>query len=482
MNRRTIPESGRSADDILAEARDYGQHDADFRGGRTWSLVYWAGEEHHELVEKAHDLYLSHNALNPIAFQGLKRMETEVVQMCADLFHGPDSTVGTMTSGGTESLLLAVKAYRDRARSKWPWIRRPNLVAPKTIHPAFAKACHLFGVKLRTVAVDEHGHVDPQAMRKAIDRNTVMVAASAPQYVTGIVDPIPQIAAIAQSKGVPMHVDACFGGFILPWLERLEVVAVPPWDFRVPGVTSVSADLHKYGFAAKGASTLLFRDMTYLRHQFFASTDWPGGIYISPGLPGTRPGGPIAAAWAALQGMGEQGYLDLAKQAWEASEKLREGIGRIDGLRVLGGRPMSTVVTWTSDAADVNVYAVADRIQAKGWAVDRQQHPASVHCTCNASNLPVIDTYLADLEEAVAYVKAHPEVAKEGDAAVYGLMARVPLRGFVKSAVLDVMEKMYAPDATGAPDLDDDGGAVQAWATKAFDAVDRVKARIGGAL
>ena len=479
MERRQIPTAGRPAADILAEARDYGQHDADFRGGRTWSLVYWAGEEHHHLVEQAHDLYLAHNALNPIAFQGLKRMETEVVQMCAELFHGPDTTVGTMTSGGTESLLLAVKAYRDRARAKWPWIRRPNLVAPKTIHPAIAKGCHLFGVKLRTVAVDEHGRVDPKAIKKAIDRNTVMVAASAPQYVTGVVDPIPEIAAIAHKKGVPMHVDACFGGFILPWLERLDV-PLPLWDFRVPGVCSVSADLHKYGFAAKGASVLLYREMGYLRHQFFASTDWPGGIYISPGLPGTRPGGPIAAAWAALQGMGEEGYLGLARDAWAAANQLRAGIANIDGLRVLG-EPMTTVVTWSSDDPKVNVYAVADQLQAKGWAVDRQQHPASVHCTCNASNLPVIDTYLADLAEAVAHVKAHPELTKEGDAAVYGLMSRVPLRGMVKSAVLDVMEKMYAPDATGAPDLDTEGDAVQEWATKAFDAVDRVKARLGAA-
>ena len=200
MNRRTIPTEGRPAESIVAEARDYGQHDADFRGGRTWSLVYWAGDDHHHLVEEVHDLYLAHNALNPIAFQGLKRMETEVVQMCAELFHGPASTVGTMTSGGTESLLLAVKSYRDRARSKWPWILRPNLVAPKTIHPAFAKACHLFGVKLRTVAVDEHGHVDPRAIRKAIDRNTIAVAASAPQYVTGVVDPIPEIAPLSPPR------------------------------------------------------------------------------------------------------------------------------------------------------------------------------------------------------------------------------------------------------------------------------------------
>jgi len=480
MERRTIPTNGRDAEAILQDARDYGQHDVDFRGGKTWSLVYWAGEEHHDLIEKAHDLYLSHNALNPMAFQGLKRMETEVVQMCADLFHGPDGTCGTMTSGGTESLLLAVKAYRDRARSKWPWIRRPNMVAPRTIHPAFSKACHLFGVKLRTVPVNEHGHVDPKAIKKAIDRNTIFVAASAPQYVTGVVDPIPEIAAIARKKGLPMHVDGCFGGFMQPWLERLGV-QMPSWDFRVEGVTSLSADLHKYGYAAKGASVLLFRDMTYLRHQFFASTDWPGGIYISPGMAGTRPGGPIAAAWASLQGMGTDGYLELAGKAYEAAQQMRAGIAKIDGLRVLGLHPMSTIVTWSHSDPAVNVYAVADQMQEKGWSVDRQQFPASIHCTVNASNLPQVDAYLADLADAVAHVRAHPELAKEGDAAVYGLMARVPLRGFVKSSVLDVMEKMYAPDALGPPDLEEDGGLVQDLATKVFDTVDRVKARLGAA-
>lgn len=475
MSRMKIPESGRAADDVMADAREYVSKDADYRNGRTWSMVYWPGDEHHHLTEAANNLCLAQNALNPIAFKGLKRMETEVVQMCSNLLNGTPETVGSMTSGGTESLLLAVKTYRDRARKKWPWIRRPVVVAPVTIHPAFNKAAHLFGVRLRTVAVDEHGRVDPADLRKAICRNTVMIAASAPQYVTGMVDPIPEIAAIALQKRIPMHVDACFGGFILPWLERLGC-AMPRWDFRVPGVTSISADLHKYGYAPKGSSVLLFKDMSYLRHQFFASTDWPGGIYISPGLPGTRPGGPIAAAWASLLGMGEDGYLERAKGAWEVAEALRAGIGAIDGLRVLGD-PMTTIVTWSNSDPAVNVYAVADQLQEKGWGVDRQQMPASVHCSCNAANRDSVPLYLADLKEAVAHIRAHPELAREGDAAVYGLMSRVPVRGMVKNAVLDVMEGMYQPDG-GQPDLDADD-PVQKWATKALDAVDKVKARIG---
>lgn len=475
MHRRTtIPETGEEHDAILQQVRDYAVKDADYQGGRTWSLVYWVNEEHHHLVEEAHNLTLAKNALNPIAFQGLRRLETEVVDMAAALFNGPDSTVGSMTTGGTESLLLAVKTYRDRARKKWPWITRPNIVAPQTIHPAFMKASHLFGVKIKTVPVDEHGLFDVDRYRRAIGRNTIALAASAPQYVTGTVDPIPLLGAIAQRRNLPFHVDACFGGFMQPWLERLGVT-MPAWDFRVPGVTSISADVHKYGYAPKGASVLLFRDMDHMRHQFFAATDWPGGIYISPGLPGTKGGGPIAGAWASLKGLGEDGFLALAEKAWATSQALREGIGRIDGLRVLGPQPMSTIVTWTSDDPAVDVYAVADEIQARGWGVDRQQNPASVHLTCNANNQAVVDDYLADLEQAVAHVRAHPELKKEGDAAVYGLMARVPVRGFVKNAVIDVMAKMYAPGVWAPPELEGEQGTLEKAAQKAFEVIDRVR-------
>ena len=466
-----LPSVGRPASDVLADVRSHIAGDVDYEGGRTWSMVYWPGEEHHRLTEAANNLCLARNALNPFAFAGLKRMEHETVQMTARLLNGPPSTVGTLTSGGTESLLLAVKTYRDQARARWPWIRRPVVVAPRTIHPAFDKAGHLFGVRIRKVPVDEHGVVDPRRLARAVDRNTILIAASAPQYVTGGVDPIPAIAAIARRRRVPLHVDACFGGFLLPWLERIGV-PLPDWDFRVPGVTSISADLHKYGYAPKGVSSLLFREMATLRHQFFVSTDWPGGIYLSPGLPGTRPGGPIAAAWASLQGMGEDGFVERARDAWAVAEHLRNGIERIEGLRILGS-PMSTIVTWTSD--EVDVYAVADQLQAKGWGVDRQQDPPSVHLTCNAANRVTAQPYLDDLAEAVAHVRAHPELAREGDAAVYGLLARVPVRGFVKRGVLDLMEDLYGPEG-GRAELPEEG-RVERLARTVLDAVDAVRRR-----
>jgi len=451
--RAAIPATGRDHKAILEEMSGMSSQDADWKSGRTWSMVYYAGKAHHDFLKRAHNLYFAENALNPMAFQSLKRMEAEVVQMTATMLHGPETAVGTMTSGGTESILMAVKAARDRARAKKPWIRTPNIVAPKTIHVAFDKAAHYFGLKVRYVAVDKDFRADIKALKKAITRNTVLVAASAPQYPHGVVDPIEEIATIAEKKKIPFHVDGCFGGFMLPWLEA-NGCAIPTWDFRIPGVTSISADVHKYGYAAKGASTVIYRDMSYLKHQFFVSTDWPGGIYASPSMPGTRPGGTIAAAWAALQTMGEDGYKKLAKQAWDASCKLREGVEKINGLKALGPHH-STVVTWGADEDgenEIDIYAVADVMESKGWSIDRQQNPASVHCTVNANQLKVVSHYLSDLEEAVETVRNNPELNREGTAPMYGLMAKVPIRGLVKSSVVKVMEDMYGPSG-GVPDL-----------------------------
>lgn len=443
-----IPATGRPADRLLTEMESFRERDADYKGGRTFSLVYWAGEEHHDLLKRAHGLYMAENALNPLAFKSLKRMESEVVEMTAGLFSAPPSAVGSMTSGGTESLMVAVYAARERARSKRPWIRRPNIVMPTTAHVAFDKAAHWLELRVKRVPVDADGRADVRAVRRAVDRNTVLLIGSAPSYPWGVVDPIEEMAAIARKRGVPMHVDACFGGFVLPWLERLGVV-IPRWDFRVEGVTSISADAHKYGFAAKGASVLLYRDMDHMRHQFFVATHWPGGVYVSPSMQGTRPGGPIAAAWAAMQGMGEDGYLAKARAAWDTAERLRVGLRAVPGLRILG-LPHSPVVAYTSDDHALDVYALADQLEAKGWHVDRQQDPPSIHCSVGAANAGVIDEYLSDLRAAAEVVRADPSLATRGNAAMYGVIAAIPLRGLTDRAVRDAMAQMYAPGATDA--------------------------------
>ncbi|MEZ4463264.1 MAG: aspartate aminotransferase family protein [bacterium] len=449
--RNTLPVQGLDHADLLTEMAAFREGDASWQTGRTWSMVYYAGPAHHAFLKEAHNLFFTENALNPIAFKSLKRMEAEVVRMSARLMNGPATTCGIMTAGGTESILLAVKTYRDRARKKMPWILQPEMVAPETIHVAFGKACAYFGVKPRYVPVGPDFRADPAAMKKAMNRNTIFVAVSAPQYPHGVVDPVEEVAAICVKKGLPLHVDACVGGFILPFVEKLGY-PVPRWDFRVEGVTSMSADVHKYGYASpKGASVVLYRDMKLMRHQFYVSTDWSGGIYASPGLLGSRPGGSIASAWASLMALGEDGMTRLAKDAMEVAAEMKAGLGAIPELRVLGDS-VSPIVTYGSADERVDVYALADQLEARGWAVDRQQFPPSIHCTCNAHNRSVVAEYLGDVRDAVTYLKAHPEVASQGNAAMYGMMAKVPVRGLVKVAVRKIMEGMYGPEGE-VPDL-----------------------------
>lgn len=445
-----IPASGVDKDELLEMMQSFRSDDADWKGGRTFSMVYYAGDAHHDFLKKAHNLYFAENGLNPIAFKSLKRFEAEVVRMAASMLHGDGETVGTMTSGGTESLLLAVKSYRDRAKRTKPWIISPEIVAPKSIHVAFDKAAHYFGVKMRYVELGDDFRSDLKAIKKAVGRNTIAIAVSAAQYPQGVVDRVEEVAEFALSRKLPLHVDACIGGFMLPWVEKLGY-EVPLWDFRVPGVTSISADVHKYGYASKGASVIVYRDMSYLKHQFFVSTNWPGGIYASPSMPGTRPGGPIAAAWAAMMAMGEEGYMALADSAMKASRKLIEGIEAIPELTV-NGEPHMTIVTYSSVEPAVDIYAVADQLEERGWSVDRQQFPASIHCTLNANHLEIIEDYLEDLKASVEHIKANPGLESEGNAAMYGMMAKVPVRALVKYSVQKVMEGMYGPTGE-VPDL-----------------------------
>lgn len=482
---RRIPGRGEDKARLLADMKALAQDDANWRDGRVFCLVYDGGEEHEAFLKEAHHVFFLENGLNPMAFQSLKRMEGDVVRMTASLLHGGDDAVGTMTSGGTESILLAVKTYRDRARRLRPWIRRPEMVIPKSAHVAFLKAAELFGLKVRLAPLGDDHRVDVRAVRRLINRNTVMLVGSAPQYVQGVIDDIAALGALAQKKKLPLHVDACVGGFLLPWLERLNE-PIPPWDFRVAGVTSISADLHKYGYAAKGASVVVYRSMDYLKDQFFVATDWPGGIYASPSLPGTRPGGPIAAAWAALLSLGEEGYLELTRRSLAATKKLKEGIARIDGVAVVG-EPDATILSFASTSPDVDIYAVADQLEDKGWRFDRQQGPPSLHLTVMSAHERTADELLDDLDEAVRYVRAHPELRSRGNAAMYGMMAKIPVRRLVGYSVRKVMEGMYGPSGE-VPDLsapsDGDGGPLAlidkygARVLAALDRLDDVKQRL----
>ncbi|MEZ4403999.1 MAG: aminotransferase class V-fold PLP-dependent enzyme [Kofleriaceae bacterium] len=450
MTRAQIPATGRGTDELLADLEARKHADTDWKRGRVFSLVYHAGDEHSRLLERSHALYASGNLLNPMAFQSLRGLEAEITQMAADLFHGGPSTVGAVTSGGTESILVAVAAYRDRARKRKPWILRPELVLPITAHPAFDKAAHYFGVKLKKIPADADQRADVAALAQAIGPSTIAVVASAPQYAHGVIDPIAEIGAVCAAAKVPLHVDACVGGFMLPWIERLGR-PLPPWDFRVPAVTSISADLHKYAYAGKGASTLMWRSMADMKHQFFVAADFPGGIYVSPTLIGTRPGGPIAAAWASLQGLGADGYQRLTAAALDAADRVRAAVAAIDGLRVVGDSH-ATIVAFGAAPGGPDIYTVADRLEARGWSCDRSQSPPAIHLTCTANHQAIIDEYLADLRAAVAEVRADPSLKQSGSAPMYGMMAKLPMRGMVKRSVAKVMEAMYAPGVV-VPDV-----------------------------
>lgn len=467
--RLRIPAVGRTRDDILASMDQFAAGDARWQEGRCFSLVYWAGEEHERTLMAAHQRFFMENALNPMAFKSLKQMESEVVQMTASMLHGPPTAVGTMTSGGTESLLMAVKTYRERARAKRPWVRSPEMVAPDTIHPAIDKAAHYFGVRLRRARVGADGRVDVDDLRRRINRNTVLLLASAPQYPHGVLDPIEEVGAVAEREGLPLHVDACVGGFMLPWVERLGY-PVRPFDFRVPGVTSISADLHKYGLAAKGASTIVYRDMSYLRHQFFVATEFPGGIYASPSALGTRPGGTIAAAWAALMSLGEEGYLHHARLGMEATRRLIEGVRAIDGL-ALHGTPVGTIFAFESVDSRVDLFAVADQMIARGWHVDRQHRPPTIHLTVTSQHLAHADEYLADLRACVAHVRENPGLRSSGNAAMYGMMARIPFPFMVKGSVRKVMESMYGPPGTDTDPMRGDDSLVGRFLSRHADTV-----------
>jgi len=438
-----IPIEGESPDFLLDAIRKMKESDVDWRSGKVWSLVYHADEEHDQLLRDAQNELLGTNYLNPLAFKSLHRMEQEVVRMTSHMLHGEDHTVGVMTTGGSESILLAMLCYRERARKYLPKIKKPEVVTPVTIHPAFDKAAELFGLQLRKAPVNADQSVIVEEIDKLINDNTILLVASAPSYPSGTLDPIADIAAVAKRHQLPFHVDACIGGFMLPWVEKLEY-PVPQWDYRVDGVTSVSADVHKFGYGAKGASVLTYKSMDYLRHQFFVTTDYPGGIYISPTLLGTRAGGPIAAAWASMRHLGENGYLALARKLMEGALNLLKGFREMPNIEIVG-KPLMNIISYTTKGNKPDIFIVADQMENKGWMVERQQHPDCIHLTVLPTNIMMIDQYLSDLKEALIYASAHPEEVAKGNAALYGLMSRIPFKGIVENNVRKIMEDMYTP-------------------------------------
>ncbi|MFX0032126.1 MAG: pyridoxal phosphate-dependent decarboxylase family protein [Candidatus Hodarchaeota archaeon] len=435
-----LPEKGILSNELLDEMNLIAKDDVDWKEGKVWSLVYHASDEHTELLKKSYQLFFEKNALSPLAFPSLKKFETEVVSMVVDLFNGDRKCCGSMTSGGTESILMAVKTYRDWAREKFPKIKNPEMLLPSSAHPAFYKGADYFNVKPVIIPVDKNTHrADVDTMEKALNENTILIVGSACDFPRGVVDPISDLATLAQTKGIGMHVDSCLGGFMLPFVKKLGY-KVPEFDFSVPGVTSISADVHKYGYGAKGASTILYRNDKIWKHQFSVYTDWSGGVYISTTMRGTRPGGAIAAAWVAMRSLGIDGYLKLAKIVMDATRKLIDGVKQIPELYILG-EPVMSVFSFTSD--EINIFQLGDELDKRGWHLDRIQFPSALHMMVNPHHADVIDDFLNDLRDAIEAVRKHPEKISDGEAAMYGMIASLPDRAKVKNFIINFLKTQY---------------------------------------
>ncbi len=400
----TLPEHGMSKAEIVAALESARAGDVRWQEGRTFGMVYDAGPTAQAVAHAAAEMFLHDNALNTAAFPSLAKIQSDVVAATATLLHGPEGAAGFMTSGGTESILMSVKAARERARVERS-VTAPNMVIPESAHAAFHKAGHYFGIEVRKVAVRADFRADVDAMANAVTADTVLVVGSAPQYPQGVIDPIPELAEVATSIGASFHTDACMGGFVLPFMEMLGH-DVAPWDFRVDGVTTISADVHKLGYAPKGASVIMHRSKELRRHQTFVFDDWLGGFYASPNMQGTRPALPMATAWAVMHHLGVEGYKKLTRTSIETARRMVDGVRATEGLTVLG-EPEAHLLAVTAAPgweSRLDVFALGDALQARGWFHDRQKPPDSLHATVSAGNAPVIEDYLADLAECVGVV------------------------------------------------------------------------------
>jgi glutamate/tyrosine decarboxylase-like PLP-dependent enzyme len=381
-------------------------------------LAYNAGPEVLAIAEEAYRRFSGANALNTAAFPSLRQMQGEVLEMAGVWLGSPADAAGYFTSGGTESILMAVKAARDQFRTESS-ITHPNMVLPTSAHAAFDKAAAYFGVELRRVDVLPDWRADVEAMAKMIDQNTILIIGSAPQYPQGVIDDIPALAALALQRKVNCHVDACMGGVSLAYLSRLGH-QIPPWNLRVDGVTSISVDLHKFGYTSKGASVIMYASKRLRSYQGFITDQWLGGMYASSGMLGTKSGGAIAAAWAVMHFLGDDGYLRLTRSARVATEKLAHHISNHSELSLLA-QPDALLLSFVArEPQRLNVYAVADEMWARGWYVDRQEPPQSLHCTVNAVHESVIDSMLADLDACISTVL---NTGRSGEVGAYGTLS-----------------------------------------------------------
>ncbi|KAK5908160.1 hypothetical protein CgunFtcFv8_016241 [Champsocephalus gunnari] len=443
---KQLPSIGLSQSQVLDKIREYETlSEVKWENGYVSGTVYWGDESLTNLLVKVYGDFAWSNPLHPDIFPGVRKMEAEVVRMSCTLFHGGPNSCGAVTSGGTESILMACKAYRDMAYDRG--IKYPEIVAPLSVHAAFDKAAHYFRMKLVHVPLDKKTmKVDVKAMRRAINKNTAMLVCSAPQFPHGIIDPIEEVAKLALRYSLPLHVDACLGGFLIVFMAKAGY-PLAPYDFRVKGVTSISADTHKYGYAPKGSSVILYSDKKYRHYQYFVAPDWQGGIYASPSVAGSRPGGIIAACWATMMHIGENGYIDATKKIISTARKIKTETSKIKGVFVFGD-PEVSVVAIGSDEFDI--FRLSNALTTKGWNLNSLQYPSSIHicCTVLHTQKGVADQFVNDVKEQVAIILKNPKEKTTGMGAIYGMAQSIPDRSMVTEISRGFLDCLYSTEVS----------------------------------
>ncbi|XP_010899831.1 sphingosine-1-phosphate lyase 1 isoform X2 [Esox lucius] len=445
-----LPEKGLTQEEVLKKIQEYETlNEVNWENGQVSGTVYWGDQTLTNLLVKVYGEFAWSNPLHPDIFPGVRKMEAEVVRMTCTLFNGGPNSCGTVTSGGTESILMACKAYRDLARERG--VKHPEIIAPISVHAAFDKAAHYFGMKLVHIPLDKKTmKVDVKAMGRAINRNTAMLVCSAPQFPHGIIDPIEEVAKLAVKYNLPLHVDACLGGFLIVFMAKANY-PLAPFDFRVKGVTSISADTHKYGYAPKGSSVILYSDKKYRQYQYFVSPDWQGGIYASPSVAGSRPGGIIAACWATMMYMGEDNYVKTTRKIIDTARTIKTEIRKINGVFVFGD-PEVSVVAIGSNVFDI--FRLSNALTSKGWNLNTLQFPSSIHicCTVLHTQAGVAKMFIKDVNEAVALIMKNPNERTTGKGAIYGMAQSIPDRSMVTEISRGFLDCLYSTEVPKLPE------------------------------
>ncbi|KAH0560657.1 sphingosine-1-phosphate lyase [Cotesia glomerata] len=438
----TLPRKGLNHDQVIEAVKQSVQiGDYDWKNGKVSGTVYRNDEKLIKLMAEVYGIASYTNPLHPDVFPGVCKMEAEVVRISCRLFHGNDKSCGTMTSGGTESIILACKAYRDYAREV-KGIKHPEMVIPVTAHTAFDKAAQYLNIKVRAVPLNPKSFtVSINAMKKAISRNTIMLVGSTPNFPYGTLDNIEEISKLGLKYNIPVHVDACLGGFLLCFMPAAGF-EVPPFDFILPGVTSISADTHKYGYAPKGSSVILYSDKKYRHHQFTITTDWPGGIYGSPTINGSRAGGIIAACWASMMHFGYDGYSESTRKIIQTTKYLESKLRELDSIYIIG-TPGTSVIALGSNK--FHIYRLSEGLTARGWNLNTLQFPSAIHlCVTYVHTQPgVADTFLDDVRNVLIEINKTPDVSVEGRLAMYGMSQSLPDRSVVGDLTRLFIDSMY---------------------------------------